>query len=190
MQERKKLIDIFLEINSQVNLSAIRDAEWVYTKHILDSLEANKFMEFKKWDKILDIGTGGGFPLMPLAITNPDANFTGIDARRKKVDSVNKMLEHLWVNNAKAEWGRIEEHKGKYDCITSRAVWYVDKLIPRSYKLLKKWGLYVFFKQVDMEEKTDLMALCHEKNMELVWEHIYKLFDDDIERVIYIVQKN
>jgi len=76
MQNRTPLIQTFLEKNSQLNLSAIRDEEGVLVKHIQDSLEINKILTFPKGAQIADVGTGGGFPLLPLAMTNPQARFT------------------------------------------------------------------------------------------------------------------
>ena len=187
---RKNLISIFLEKNNQLNLSAIRDYDWVMTKHILDSIELNKFFELEKWKNVCDIGTGWGFPLLPLAMTNSDVYFTGIDARRKKVDAVNEMIEKLWINNAKCARSRIEDFTEQFDYITARAVWYVDKIVPRSYDLLKKWWCFIFYKQYDEEELDVLNDLCKEYKLKIVNTHRYSLFDWDIERVIYVVKKS
>lgn len=74
--QRQQLIDVFLEKNTHLNLSAIRDAEGVRNKHILDSLELTKIVNFPTGTSCLDVGTGGGFPLLPLAITYPEVRFT------------------------------------------------------------------------------------------------------------------
>lgn len=186
---RENLINIFLEKNNQLNLSAIRDHDWVMTKHILDSIELNNFFELKKWKKVCDIGTWWGFPLLPLAMTNPEVNFTGIDARRKKIDAVNEMMDQLWIKNAKCVRSRIEDFNEQFDYITARAVWYVDKIIPWSYNLLKKWWYFIFYKQYDEEELNVLNKLCQEYKLKIVNTHRYSLFDWDIERVIYVIEK-
>ena len=98
----ESLISIFLEKNNQLNLGAIRDHDWVMTKHVLDSIELNSFFELEKWKTVCDIWTGWWFPLLPLSITNPDVDFTWLDARRKKVDAVNEMIEKLGIKNANA----------------------------------------------------------------------------------------
>ena len=186
---RENLINIFLEKNNQLNLSAIRDHNWVMTKHILDSIELNKFFKLEKWKTICDIWTGWWFPLLPLAITNHEVNFTGIDARRKKVDAVNEMINKLWINNAKCVRSRIEDFNAQFDYITARAVWYVDKIIPRSYDLLKKWWYFIFYKQYDEEELGILNELCKKYKLKIVNTHRYSLFDWDIERAIYVINK-
>lgn len=99
MNERKPLIELFLEINSQLNLSAIRDEEGVYTKHIMDSLELTQVLDLSQYGTLCDVGTGGGFPLLTLSKYKNDNSFqlqlTGLDARRKKIDAINQMIEKL-----------------------------------------------------------------------------------------------
>ena len=186
---RENLINTFLKKNNQLNLSAIRDHDWVMTKHILDSIELNNFFELWKWKKVCDIGTGWWFPLLPLAITNPNVSFIWIDARRKKVDAVNDMINQLWIKNAKCVRSRIEDFSEQFDYITARAVWYVDKIIPRSYDLLKKWWYFIFYKQDDEEELNVLNKLCKEYRLKIVNMYRYSLFDWDIKRVIYVIEK-
>ena len=190
MQNRTPLIQIFLEKNAQLNLSAIRDEEGIFVKHIQDSLEINKILTFPKGVQIVDIGTGGGFPLLPLAMTNPQANFTGIDSIKKKTVAVNEMIQSLGIPNAEVLRTRIEECKGRsFDYVIARAVAYVDKLIPRSYHLLKKGGYFILMKQVNPPEREKLLQITKEKNLILEKEHRYSLFDGDIERVIYMLKK-
>ena len=191
MNNRNKLIDIFIKYNSQINLSAIRDPDWIYQKHILDSIELNNFFNFKIWSSIADIGTWGGFPLLPLSITHPECTFTGIDSIRKKVDTVNKMIQEIWIANAKAIWTRIEDYNGpQFDYVTARAVGIIDKIIDWSYELLKKSGFYILYKQYSIEEEKILHKICKQKNLKLIKKHSYTLFAGDIQRMIYILQKN
>lgn len=189
-KKRAKLIKVFLEKNSQINLSAIRDEEWVYIKHILDALEVQKVFELKEWMEVCDVGTWGGFPLLPLAIEYPDVKFTGIDSVRKKIDAIWDMTKQLWIPNIELFWKRAEEFKDKqFDVLTARAVAYVDKLLPRTKHLLKQWGVWILFKQVDELERQDLLQLCASMNLKLEKRHTYKLFEWDIERVIYVVRR-
>ena len=189
-KKRVKLIKVFLEKNSQINLSAIRDDEWVYIKHILDALEVQKVFELKEWMEVCDVGTWGGFPLLPLAIEYPDVKFTGIDSVRKKIDAIWDMTKQLWIPNIELLWKRAEEFKDKqFDVLTARAVAYVDKLLPRTKHLLKQWGVWILFKQVDELERQDLLQLCASMNLKLEKRHTYKLFEWDIERVIYVVRR-
>ena len=190
MVDRNPLIKSFLNKNKQINLSAIRDEEWVMIKHIQDSLELEKNIEWKDWMKIADIWTWGGFPLMPLAISHPECDFVWIDSVRKKTVAVWDILEELGVKNVEMIWGRIEEIKNQtFDLVTARAVAYSDKLLNRADHLIKKWWRIALMKQVNGEEKSVLLSVAKEKKLILEIEYNYQLFDGDISRVIYILKK-
>lgn len=190
MVDRNRLIEIFLRENKQINLSAIRDKDWVMIKHIMDSLELEKIIEWKEWMSIADVWTGGGFPLIPLAISHPECNFVWIDSVRKKTIAVWNILKELGVSNVKMMWNRIEDIKNTtFDLVTARAVAYSDKLLDRVYPLIKKWGRIALMKQVNEEEKNVLLNVAKKKNLVLEREYNYKLFDWDIDRVIYILRK-
>lgn len=187
---RKQLISIFLEKNKKLNLSAIRDEEEVRLKHIQDSLQLLETWLFSSWKLIIDIGTGWWFPLMPLALSCPNSQFLGIDSVRKKTIAVNEMLDQLWVKNAKVVWTRIEDYAWeKADIITARAVAYSDKLLKRSYSLLKKGWFFIFMKQEIGEEREFLLQLCKKYRLVLEQERKYQLFEWDIGRVIYVLRK-
>lgn len=185
------LVDVFLKKNSELNLSAIRDKEWVRVKHIDDSLKILETWILKPWMKVADVWTWWGFPLMPMAISCPDIEFIWVDSVKKKTVAVNEMLAIMEVKNAKVIWTRMEEYQWEeFDVITARAVAYSDKLIKWTYPLLKKWWYFLFMKQVIDEEKKVLMGLCKKYHLSIEKELKYKLFDDDIERVIYVIKKN
>lgn len=187
---RDQLIITFLTKNQQLNLSAIRDADWVYLKHIQDSLKLLETRLFEKGKLVIDVGTWGGFPLMPLALSCPECRFVGIDSVRKKTLAVNEMLADLWAHNAKVFWTRIEDYKGEQaDIITARAVAYADKLLEWSTPLLKKWGYVLLMKQKQAEELEVLQKVCKKKNINLISQIEYQLFEGDIDRVIYVLQK-
>lgn len=186
---RQELIDVFLAKNSELNLSAIRDTDGVFVKHIQDSLEVLKILDFADDALVVDVGTGGGFPLLPLAISLPHVRFTGIDARRKKIEAINDMLDTLHVSNAQAIWVRAEDYVlTKADIVTARAVSHVDVLIPWMLQVVKKWGKLTLYKEYKEEEKKALEALCKKHNISIEKEHHYVLFAGDIDRVIYILQ--
>ena len=190
MMDWNNLIHAFLEKNKQINLSAIRDEDWVRVKHIQDSLELEKIIDRKEWMKIADIGTGWGFPLMPLAISHPECNFAWIDSVRKKTIAVWEILDELGVKNVEMMRTRIEDIKNQtFDLVTARAVAYSDKLLNRATPLVKKWWRIALMKQVNDEEKQVLLDTAKKKNLVLETEYNYKLFDWDIERVIYILKK-
>ena len=187
---RDNLVDVFLKKNQQLNLSAIRDREWVMIKHIQDSLEVVKLGIIGPGMDVIDIGTWGGFPLMPLALEYSKTNFIWIDSVKKKTVAVNEMIKELWITNAKVEWGRIEEFKEeKFGVVIGRAVAYADKLLKWSYHLLKQWGVFIFMKQKNKEERDTILRLLEQYKLKLLQEHAYSLFDGDIERVLYVLEK-
>ena len=190
MTNREPLIETFLEKNKQINLSAIRDEDWVRVKHIQDSLELEKIIKRKAWLKIADIGTGWGFPLMPLAILHPECKFVWIDSVRKKTIAVWEILGKLSVKNVEMMRSRIEDIKWQsFDVVTARAVAYSDKLLNRAAPLVNKWWIIALMKQVNSEERRILLDNANKKKLTLEQEYHYKLFDWDIERVIYILNK-
>lgn len=189
MEDRNPLIKIFLEKNSQINLSAIRDEEGVRIKHIQDSLELNKVLKLQKHRQVCDVWTGGGFPLLPLAISNPDVSFIGVDSVGKKVKAVNLIIEELWLKNVKALRLRAENYQTKFDVVTARAVAYMDKLLPQIIHLIRQGGHIALYKQFSEDEKKELLSLCKRFSLKLEKEHKYSLFDGDVERVIYVLKK-
>ena len=193
MTERQQFIDLFLEINSQINLSAIRDVDWVYTKHILDSLELTKIVDLSDYTTLCDVGTGGGLPLLALSRYNQENNcrikLYGIDARRKKIDAITTMIDQLWIKNCTALWSRSEDHHHQYDIVTARAVAYADHIIARSLPLCKKNGYICLYKQSDPIERSEIIKQCKQHSLVLQQEHHYSLFAWDIQRVIYILHK-
>ena len=130
----KKLVPIYKDWNSKVNLISRRDIENLFTNHILHSLSIVKFLEFKTSTSILDVGTGGGFPGIPLAIYFPNVNFTLLDSIGKKIKVVESVSKDLSLFNVNAINDRVENHYDKYDFILSRAVAKMDKF----YSLVNK----------------------------------------------------
>ncbi|MXV37925.1 16S rRNA (guanine(527)-N(7))-methyltransferase RsmG [Flavobacteriaceae bacterium Ap0902] len=123
------LEELFLDWNSQINLISRKDAEYLYLRHILHSLAIAKVIEFQKDHKVLDVGTGGGFPGIPLAILFPDTNFHLIDSIGKKIMVVENLVESLDLENVVAEQIRAEKVKSKYHFIVSRAVTQMPKFV-------------------------------------------------------------
>lgn len=187
--QRKSLIDQFIAINSHTNLSAIRDPEGIQVKHIQDSLEINKALVLKPGLTLCDVGTGGWFPLLPIAISNPKIQCTWIDSTRKKVDAVNEIITNLKIPNTKALRIRAEEHKEEYDYVTARAVSYIDKLLPQVHHLVKKWGRLILYKQYSPEESQDIVHFGKKYRLVVQKKHKYQLFDWDIQRIIYVLKK-
>lgn len=113
---------IYEEWNTRINVISRKDMDHFYERHVLHSLAIAKFTEFSKGTRILDVGTGGGFPGIPLAIMYPDCQFHLIDSIGKKIRVVKAVAEELGLTNLSAEQIRVENHPEKYDFIVSRAV--------------------------------------------------------------------
>jgi 16S rRNA (guanine527-N7)-methyltransferase len=108
--------------NERINLISRKDIEHLYTRHILHSLAIAKFIHFREGSKILDVGTGGGFPGIPLAILFPSVQFVLIDSIEKKIKVVKDIIEKLELKNCSAQVIRAEQLKEKFDFVVSRAV--------------------------------------------------------------------
>ncbi len=113
---------LYNEWNAQINVISRKDIDELYVKHVLHSLAIAKVVKFKPNADILDVGTGGGFPGIPLAILFPECNFHLIDSIGKKIKVVKAISESLGLKNVKIENIRVEQVKDKYDFVVSRAV--------------------------------------------------------------------
>ena len=124
-----KLNDLYTEWNAQINVISRKDIDELYVRHVLHSLGIAKVQLFKPKAKILDVGTGGGFPGIPLAILFPETNFYLVDSIGKKIKVVNEVATSLGLKNIKAEAIRAENVTGEFDFIVSRAVTNMDDFV-------------------------------------------------------------
>ena len=129
-----KLKELYDDWNSKINVISRKDMDNFYEHHVLHSLAIAHEIKFRDGSKILDLGTGGGFPGIPLAIMFPQCQFKMIDRTRKKILVVNEVAKALGLENVKAEQLSGEEEKGKYDFVVSRAVMPLPDLV----KIIKK----------------------------------------------------
>ncbi len=130
--------DLYAEWNDKINVVSRKDIENLYERHVLHSLAIAKFIEFTEGSRVMDLGTGGGFPAIPLAILFPHVFFHAIDGTAKKIRVLNEVAEAIDLNNVKGEQLRAEENKKTYDFVVTRAVASMEKLIPWCEKLIHK----------------------------------------------------
>lgn len=123
------LYDLYSDWNSKINVISRKDIDNLYEHHILHSLAIAKFIGFKAGTNILDFGTGGGFPGIPLAIMFPEANFKLIDGTGKKIKVATEIAKAIGLKNVVAEHLRGEDEREKYDFIVSRAVMQLSDMI-------------------------------------------------------------
>jgi 16S rRNA (guanine527-N7)-methyltransferase len=147
----KKLQELYEDWNAKINVISRKDIDELYTRHVLHSLGIAKIIEFRPGSKIMDVGTGGGFPGIPLAILHPEVDFYLIDVIAKKIKVVNEVAAALELKNVKAEQKRAELVKQEFDFIVSRAVtnmpdfvnWVDDKVSKKQNHELANGILYL-----------------------------------------------
>lgn len=147
----EQLGPLYADWNSKINVISRKDIDNFYERHVLHSLGIAKVMPFKPKTKIMDVGTGGGFPGIPLAILFPECEFHLVDSIGKKIKVVNAVAESLGLKNVKGTWSRAEEIKDKFHFIISRAVtelpefqkWVKGKFLSESFNDLPNGILYL-----------------------------------------------
>lgn len=122
IEKFEKLAEVYKDWNTKINVVSRKDVDEIYLRHVLHSLAIGKFLQFKSGSQIIDVGTGGGFPGIPLAILFPDVQFTLVDSIAKKIKVVNEVVAALQLNNVTSINDRVEKTFGQYDFIISRAV--------------------------------------------------------------------
>lgn len=151
IEQFTKLEGLYQDWNLKINVVSRKDIDELYLRHVLHSLAIAKVMTFKDDTKILDVGTGGGFPGIPLAILFPECDFHLVDSIAKKLKVVNDVVEGLGLTNVKTTHSRVEDIKDTYDFVVSRAVaamptfvhWIKGKVSKQQNNALKNGILYL-----------------------------------------------
>lgn len=128
------LLELYKDWNSKINVISRKDIDQLYLRHVLHSLAIAKWIEFKPKTRILDVGCGGGFPGIPLAILFPEVSFHLVDSVNKKLTVVKAVAEGIGLKNIQTTHTRVEEVKDRYDFVVTRAVAKLDKLMIWSRK--------------------------------------------------------
>ncbi len=150
-EQFRQLEGLYREWNAQINVISRKDIDALYIHHVLHSLGIAKVIRFKPGSSVLDVGTGGGFPGIPLAIMHPETDFLLIDAIGKKIKVVHAVTESLGLTNVKAQHIRADKIKDSFDFVVSRAVtnmpdfvkWVRNKTKKKSAHDLKNGILYL-----------------------------------------------
>lgn len=199
-QQLKQLLSVFLEENQKLNLTALRDEESCWIGNILDSLaildvEGIFKMQDAKY-KILDIGTGGGFPLLPMALSLPEATYTGLDSTQKKIDAIQRIAHVLQIKNVDLVCGRTEDlghdatHRQQYDLVTARAVAQLNTLLEWCAPFVRVGGHIVAWKSMHIDQELeDSLRVRAELSCHLVKTHVYALPGGAGKRQLLVFEK-
>ncbi len=147
----KRYAELLVQWNQKVNLISRKDEENVMERHILHSLAIAKFIQFRSGSRVLDFGSGGGLPGVPLAICLPETDFTLVDSIGKKVDAIRAMAKDLELQNITCQKTRVKDMNGRFDFVVCRAVASTDKLI--------KWTKHLVANNNQHPVKNGLLAL-------------------------------
>lgn len=137
-QQFAALDELYRTWNARINVISRKDIDALYEHHVLHSLGIAKAFPFIDGTKVMDLGTGGGFPGIPLAILTPGVHFHLVDSIGKKIRVCNEIIQALGLVNVTTEWTRVEKLQAKYDVIVSRAVAPIEELIRWSKPLSKR----------------------------------------------------
>jgi 16S rRNA (guanine527-N7)-methyltransferase len=164
------LKSLYEEWNAQINVISRKDIESLYEKHILHSLAIAKFISFKPGSRVLDIGTGGGFPGVPLAIMFPESTFTMVDSIAKKIKVAEGISEAIKLENTDFAIGRVEQLKESFHFITARAVAPTEQLykwtqqyVDAKEEFNAKINGYIFLKGGDLREEYKALKQINKK---------------------------
>ena len=190
IKQFEALEELYKFWNEQINVISRKDTENFYERHVLHSLGIGKIQTFEPGSEILDVGTGGGFPGIPLAILFPESNFTLVDSIGKKIKVVNEVAKAIGLTNVKGIHYRAEQVEGKFDFVVSRAVtrmpdflvWVKGKIKSKSNHERKNGILYL--KGGDLSEE---MSTVKQKYKEFLLSDIYSEEFFETKKVIHVV---
>lgn len=176
-EQIRQLEDCYREWNAKINVISRKDMDSFYLHHVLHALALAVNAPFQSGDKVLDVGTGGGFPGIPLAILFPEVSFTLCDSIGKKIKVVESVSQALGLTNVTPVWSRVEQLPDTYDYIVSRAVTELKQFMPFVKGRWKNSILYL--KGGDLEEEiSDCVRSCNLKRKQFECREINQLFQE------------
>ena len=170
IKQFNQLGDLYDDWNQKINVISRKDMDAFYERHVLHSLAIAKFTSFSAGTNILDVGTGGGFPGIPLAILFPEVKFHLVDSVGKKIKVVKAIAESIGLQNVTSEHARMEQLKGSYDFVVSRAVAQTKQLVNWSKHLISKDNQndldngWIFLKGGDLSHELKEVRLADQMN--------------------------
>lgn len=195
----EQFLSLFMEYNSHTNLSAIRERGDIIEKHFIDSLYgvsiASEVITYMRTTpiRLLDIGSGGGFPGIPLKIVMPELDITLLDSVGKKVKAMSYFIDNLKLENIRAIQDRAEnlakssDHKWQYDIVVSRATAYITDILFYSAPFLTKNGRIILYKMPGEDERRDIGQACKKYHLKLTGELEYVLWGKS--RILYVLAR-
>lgn len=194
LEKIEKFYKLVLKYNKMFNLTTILEEKDFYIKHILDSIIIIKYIDIKANDRIIDIGTGGGFPGIPLSIILTNTKFTLVDSKKKKIEFLKVVKDELNLHNVTLSSKRAEtiardkEHREKYDYSLSRAVANLQVLLEYSIPFLKVGGNFIAYKSIKANEELENSQNAIEK-LSCCIKNIYDYDIIDNKRKLIVFQK-
>lgn len=188
---QKEQLDLLGELykywNAQINVISRKDIESLYERHVLHSLAIAKFVTFKSGARVLDVGTGGGFPGIPLAILFPETSFHLVDSIGKKIKVVTEVAKALGLANVNASHIRAEQLKDKYDFVVSRAVTRLSEFYPWVQYKFKKASMHAVPNGILYLKGGDLSEEIAESKLPAELYPLTDFFSEDFFETKYVV---
>lgn len=192
LDQFSQLLDLYTHWNAQINVISRKDVDHFYERHVLHALAIGKVIQFTPGTKILDVGTGGGFPGIPLAILFPECNFTLVDSIGKKIKVVKEVASALELTNLQAYHDRAENIPGTFDFVVSRAVTAMPAFIPWIKDKFKKEQKNEFPNGILYLKGGDLTEEMASVQQSVTYFPISDLFQEDFfetKQVVYVKMK-
>jgi len=191
----EKLVELYLDWNSKINTSSIKDEDEIVIKHFLDSLLWNECINFE-WKSVLDVWSWGWFPTIPLALTNPWAKFKSLDSVWKKLKVIENIWEELWLKNISGLHWRAEDlwqdkkHREKYDMVVTRAFAPWTVMLELTGCFIKEWWYLLAYQTEsifeDIRQNEDLLD---EMWLEIMDTFEFELPEEMWDRILVLLQK-